>query len=163
MRPSPALLLALGLFLLPGGAVACGYPDPGIHARVERWARAFGLDPLLLGAVVWVESRYCVNALGKAGEVGLGQVKPRTALGLGVPPEYLSHPDWNLYATARYLRQLYLAFGDWSLALAAYNRGPGRVRREGVDPRGRAYVEKVLRVYAYWKGAIAQGKKGGGL
>ncbi len=151
----------LALLLFASSALACGYPDPGLHARVEYWARAFGLDPLLLGAVVWVESRYCVGAIGQAGEVGLGQVKPTTALGLGVDPRYLSHPDHNLYATARYLRELYLAFGDWTLALAAYNRGPGRVRREGVDAKGRAYAERVLAVYAYWKRALAQRKRGG--
>jgi len=151
----------LALLLFASYTLACGYPDPGLHARVEYWARAFGLDPLLLGAVVWVESRYCVGAIGQAGEVGLGQVKPATALGLGVDPRYLPHPDHNLYATARYLRELYLVFGDWTMALAAYNRGPGRVRREGVDAKGRAYAERVLAVYAYWKRALAQ-RKGGG-
>ena len=151
----------LALPLFASFALACGHPDPKLHARVEYWARAFGLDPLLLGAVVWVESRYCVGAIGQAGEVGLGQVKPSTALSLGLDPRYLRHPDHNLYATARYLRELYLTFGDWTLALAAYNRGPGRVRREGVDARGRAYVERVLAVYTYWKQTLAQRKRGG--
>jgi soluble lytic murein transglycosylase-like protein len=156
-------LRRVAALLFTSFALACGYPDPEVHARVERWARAFGLDPLLVGAVVWVESKYCVGAVGQAGEVGLGQVKPGTALGVGVDPRYLAHPDHNLYATARYLRELYLAFGDWTLALAAYNRGPRRVRREGVDARGQAYVRKVLTVYAYWKRALAQRRRGGEL
>jgi Soluble lytic murein transglycosylase and related regulatory proteins (some contain LysM/invasin domains) len=151
----------LALLLFASSALACGYPDPKLHARVEYWARTFGLDPLLLGAVVWVESRYCAGAIGQAGEIGLGQVKPTTALDLGVDPRYLHHPDHNLYATARYLRELYLAFGDWTLALAAYNRGPGRVRKEGVDAKGQAYVKRVLAVYTYWKRALAQRKRGG--
>jgi soluble lytic murein transglycosylase-like protein len=153
----------LATLLFASFALACGYPDPGVHARVERWARAFGLDPLLLGAVVWVESKYCVGAVGRAGEVGLGQVKPATASGLGIDPQHLAHPDHNLYAAARYLRELYLAFGDWTLALAAYNRGPGRVRRKGVDAKGQAYVRKVLTVYAYWKQTLVQRGRGGDL
>jgi len=156
-------LRGLGALLFASLALACGYPDPEVHARVEHWARAFGLDPLLLGAVVWVESGYCVGAVGRAGEVGLGQVKPATALGLGVDPRHLAHPDHNLYAAARYLRELYLAFGDWTLALAAYNRGPGRVRREGVDAKGQAYVREVLTVYAYWKRTLSQRKGSGNL
>lgn len=140
-----------GLLFLSSLALACGYPDPKVYARVEYWAWAFGLDPLLLGAVVWVESRFCPQALGRAGEVGLGQVKPITAQQMGVDPRHLSLIDPNLYATARYLRYLYERFGRWDLALAAYNRGPGFVAIHGMDPKGRAYVEKVLRVYRYWK------------
>ena len=143
----------LTALLLLSPVVACGYPAPEIHERIEYWARAFGLDPLLLAAVVWVESRYCVNALGKAGEVGLGQIKPATAREVGVSPEHLHHPDHNLYAAAKYLRRLYLEFGDWTLALAAYNRGPTRVRSEGVDAQGLAYVRRVLGVYEFWKRA----------
>ena len=151
MRP-----LVVFLTLLAAKAAACGYPDPSLHARVEYWARAFGLDPLLLGAVVWVESRYCPEALGRAGEVGLGQVKPATAAALGVDPAKLKDPDHNLYAAAKYLRQLYLEFGDWILALAAYNRGPTRVRESGVDTQGWAYVRKVLAVYTYWRETLAK-------
>ena len=143
---APAVLL--GAF-----AVACGYPAPDIHRKIEYWAYRFGLDPLLLAAVVWVESRYCVNAVSYAGAVGLGQVKPGTGKEMGVPPQYLYHPDYNLYASARYLRQMFLRFNRWDLALAAYNEGPNRVARHGVSAAGYSYTRKVLQTYWYWKNA----------
>ena len=137
--------------LLGSLAGACGRIDPGIHARVEYWAKAHGLDPILLAAVVWVESRYCPQALGRAGEIGLGQVKPVVALQYGVDPQALWDPDTNLWVAARYLRDLYLRFGRWDLALGAYNRGPTRVAQEGLDSKGLWYARAVLSVYHGWK------------
>lgn len=147
--------LALALILLLGDGLACGYPDPAIHARVVYWARAYGLDPLFLGAVVWVESRYCTQALSPKGARGLGQVMPATAQGMGVPGNYLYHPDWNLMASSRYLRTLWMRYRDWQRVLWAYNAGPGRVDRDEVPLSTKRYAEEVFMVYRYWK------KKGG--
>ncbi len=140
-------------FLLFGQAFACGYPRADIQALVERAALEAGLDPLLLGAVVWVESRYCAQAVGRAGEIGLGQVKPIVALEYGVSAEALWDPLTNLRVAARYLRDLYLRFGDWVRTLAAYNRGPTRLAANGLDEKGWRYAYRVLQVYGYWKEA----------
>lgn len=140
------------VILLAGTALGCGVPTSDVQRRIEYWARTFGLDPLLLSSVVWVESRYCPRALGSAGEIGLGQVKPIVAKQYGLPSEALWDPDRNLYVAARYLRELYFRFGDWYKALAAYNRGPTRVSEEGVDAKGHRYAERVLAVYWYWRG-----------
>lgn len=157
LRASLKALLLQALLLLAPLALACGRPTPEVHAKVERWAQAFGLDPLLLGAVVWVESRYCPQALGKAGEIGLGQIKPATAMGYGIPPEALYDPDLNLYVAARYLRDLFLRFGQWHLALAAYNQGPTSLAQEGLKPQAYRYALKVLQVYHHWRQALGPG------
>ncbi len=149
MRGSRLLsrLLALFSLLLPQASAACT-PTVELWGKVRKYASAFGLDPYLVYVVVWRESRFCPRALGRDGEVGLGQVKPSTALFLGVPPQYLWDIDWNLYATAKYLRYLYDRFGSWPKALAAYNAGPARVAKGDIPEATQRYVRVVLTAYA---------------
>lgn len=86
-------------------------------------------------ALVWVaevESSFKSNARSPAGAVGLYQLMPKTAQGLGLklsPRDERLDPDKNANAAARYLRSLYPRFKDWRLTLAAYNWGQGNVRR----------------------------------
>jgi len=148
MRP----LVLAALLLLAGEALACGRVPQDLWEKTWRYARAFGLDPYLVAAVVWVESGYCPHAVGKAGEVGLGQFMPGTwQAATGAPPEWRKDPDWALWATAKHLRTLWDSFRDWRLALAAYNAGSGAVRSGRIPESTRRYVEKVLGVYRSWK------------
>jgi soluble lytic murein transglycosylase-like protein len=122
-------------------------PDPRLIEWTHYYARGFGLDPLFVQAVVQVESAYCPTAVSSKGAVGLGQFMPGTAAALGINPW---DPLQNLWATSKYLRQKYLEFNDWTLALAAYNAGSGRVREYGGVPpfeETQTYIRKVLRVY----------------
>jgi soluble lytic murein transglycosylase-like protein len=145
-------LAFLALVLSP--ALACGYIPQDLWGRTWRYAQAWGLDPYLVAAVVWVESRYCPGAVGKAGEVGLGQFMPGTwRRTTGAPPEWRSHPDWALWATAKHLRELYYATGgDWYKALAAYNAGLGAVRVGAIPASTHRYVKRVLSLYRAWRG-----------
>ena len=95
-------------------------------------ANANEISPYLLEAVVWQESRWNPSARSRVGAIGLAQLMPGTARDLGVDP---SDPIQNLSGGARYLRQQLDEFGSVRLALAAYNAGPGRVRRLGRVPR----------------------------
>jgi hypothetical protein len=111
-------------------------------------AARYGVDGLLLASVVEVESSFNPQAVSYRGAVGLMQVMPTTAR---VSPELLQEPSYNVNEGARYLRHLLDLFeGDLELALAAYNAGPGNVRRYGgipPFPETRRYVEKVLDLY----------------
>ena len=144
------------VFLLALASVSawgCGYVPQDLWAKTWKYARAWGLDPYLVAAVVWVESGYCPEARGKAGEVGLGQFMPGTwARTTGAPPEWRAHPDWALWATAKHLRELWEATRDWRQALAAYNAGLGAVRSGRVPASTLRYAEKVLAVYRKFKG-----------
>lgn len=108
--------------------------------------------PALLKALVAVESGFNAKARSPANALGLTQVLPATARGLGLhnPETNLFHAELALAAGAAYLRQMWFEFGDWQLALAAYNAGPGAVRKhKGIPPyrETQAYVPKVLALY----------------
>ena len=115
---------------------------------------ATGVDPRLLASVAWSESGFSAGARSGAGALGLMQLMPATARGLGVDP---LDPAQAALGAARYLKeQLQTQGGRTDLALAAYNAGPGAVRKYGGIPpyaETQAYVRKVLDRYAALGGA----------
>ncbi len=118
-----------------------------IGEHIVAAARAQGLDPWLLAAVVYIESRFNHASRSRAGALGLGQLMPQTARAAGVDRK---DPWGNLLGAAITLRGCYLTFRDWRLALAAYNAGEHAVRRFGGIPpyaETRWYVTAVWAVY----------------
>lgn len=163
-------LLALYLFITRAAYFAQRiYPFP--HRRIIlAEARNNDLDPLLITAVVYVESSFAEHALSSKGARGLMQIMPETGawaaeqLGLdGFTAEQLFEPQVNIALGAWYLHDLSQQFDDnIYLALAAYNSGPNQVRlwlqkgiwdgrlktlREIPFPETRCFVLKVERVY----------------
>jgi soluble lytic murein transglycosylase len=115
------------------------------------------LDPALLAAVVYVESRFDPNAESAAGAIGLMQLLPETAEGIALRTggtafvvADLRDPEINVRYGSWYLDHLLERYGDARLALAAYHAGQGNVdewRRAGAGiafPETRDYVEQVL-------------------
>jgi soluble lytic murein transglycosylase-like protein len=113
---------------------------------VTAAAQRNGVDPALLHGLIQQESGFDPSAGSSAGAQGLCQLMPGTAAALGVSDPL--DPAQSIEAGARYLKQQLDAFGgDPQLALAAYNAGPGAVRRYGGVPpyaETQAYVQKVL-------------------
>lgn len=114
-----------------------------IKAKVTKAAKDSKLDPKLFHAVVSTESNYNPNAVSPVGAVGLTQLMPKTAAGLGVNPSVV---DENLKGGATYLQSLVKKYnGDVGKALAAYNAGPGRVDKGGPLPQEtQGYVAKIM-------------------
>ena len=114
-----------------------------IKAKVTKAAKDTKLDPKLFHAVVSTESNYNPNAVSPVGAVGLTQLMPKTAAGLGVNPSVV---DENLKGGATYLQSLVKKYnGDVGKALAAYNAGPGRVDKGGPLPQEtQGYVAKIM-------------------
>ncbi len=131
----------------PGVSVS-SEPPPGLKGMINSAAEAHNVDPALLESLVHAESSYDPLARSRAGAMGLSQLMPDTARGLGVTNPF--DPAQNLNGGAKYLRGLLDQFGDVPKALAAYNAGPGAVERHGGIPpyaETQAYVRKVLAGY----------------
>jgi len=119
-----------------------------VLAAIHRYAKAYGLDPALVTAMVEVESGFNLKAVSPKGAQGLMQIMPSTAKDLKLTDSF--NPDKNIEAGTRYLKQLMGRFGSAELALAAYNAGPGTVARaKGVPANAetRHYIQKVRARY----------------
>lgn len=94
-------------------------------------ARRHGVPEDLFLRLIQQESNWNPNAKSHAGAFGLAQLIPSTARYLGVD---INDPYQNVEGGARYLKEQYREFGSWRLALAAYNAGPGAVKKYGGVP-----------------------------
>jgi len=116
------------------------------EAQIEAAAQRNGIDPSLLRNLVRAESNFNPRATSGAGAMGLTQLMPGTAAGLGVTNAY--DPVQSLEGGAKFLRQMLDQFGgDPAKALAAYNAGPGAVQKYGGVPpyaETQAYVQKIM-------------------
>lgn len=104
------------------------YYNPIFEEALERNGM-----PLELKYLPVIESALVPTAVSRAGAAGLWQFMPATATGLGMEVNSIIDQRRDPYmaseAAAKYLKQLYNTFGDWSLAIAAYNCGPGNVNK----------------------------------
>ncbi|WP_217913185.1 transglycosylase SLT domain-containing protein [Miltoncostaea marina] len=126
------------------GALPAWVPAP-YREPVLRAAMAHGLQPALLAALLRAESGFDPRAVSAAGARGIAQFMPATASGMGLRDPF--DPAQAIPAAARLLAGHVRAFGSVPLALAAYNAGPGAVRRHGgvpPYPETQAYVARVL-------------------
>ncbi len=122
-------------------------------------ADAEGLDARLLVAIIAVESSWHPAAVSPAGALGLGQLMPTTAAGLGVDPE---DPRANIHGVAVHVRGLLARYAALDRTqryvdtLAAYNAGAGAVERYGgvpPYPETRNYVTRVMAIWRRLSGA----------
>jgi soluble lytic murein transglycosylase-like protein len=137
-KPAPAL--AVNAFPLP---------VPQYLASVIKEASAkYGVDPNLVAAMAFRESRFDANAVSRRGAQGVMQLMPKTARSLGVKDSF--DPRQNIFGGTKYLKYLLDRFdGDVTLSLAAYNAGPELVSKVGPSATQEAveYVAAVKRFY----------------
>ena len=117
---------------------------------IEKYARQYGVDQDLVWAVIRQESGFNPHAVSPKGAMGLMQLMPGTAAMLGVADAF--DVEQNIAGGVKYLEQCLSQFNqDVSLALAAYNAGPGNVvKYQGCPPfaETRHYVASILKAYA---------------
>jgi soluble lytic murein transglycosylase-like protein len=116
---------------------------------IQKHAKAHGLSPELVSAVMRVESCYDKQAVSRSGARGLMQLMPMTAASLGVHDSF--DPEQNIEGGVRYLAKMLKRFEnklDWGLA--AYNAGPEAVEAyKGIPPYPEtvSYVERIRKLY----------------
>jgi soluble lytic murein transglycosylase len=136
---------------------------------VTGHARHYGIDPALLAAVIYQESKFRSSVRSSAGAIGLMQLLPSTAKGIALRTggvdfrvDDLYDPEINVRYGAWYLGHLLRRYGNERLALAAYNAGQANVDRWRAQHRGiafpetRAYVDRVEELKSIYRQAYPQ-------
>jgi soluble lytic murein transglycosylase-like protein len=148
------LFSLLCFFLVDAGQASSNNIEPRLREKIKSAANRYRIDPLLVEAIMHVESNYSEKAISPKGAIGLMQLMPKTAQTLGVTNPF--HGLSNLMGACEYLRSLMDRFspGELSLILAAYNAGPANVIRYGgipPFPETKKYVQRVLKRYRLLK------------
>jgi soluble lytic murein transglycosylase len=163
--------LAIILLVLVGAGVAAvvaSEPDWYLRARyplryehiVRGHAENYRLDPALVAAVIYQESKFRADARSDSGAVGLMQLLPDTAKGIAARTggsrfevDDLYDPEINVRYGSWYLRHLIDKYGTEERALAAYNGGQGNLDRGVMYPETRHYVDRVLELRGIYRKA----------
>jgi soluble lytic murein transglycosylase len=123
---------------------------------VRAHARNYGIEPALLAAVIYQESKFDPKARSESGAIGLMQLRPATAHGIAIRTggaafrtSDLKNPEINIRYGSWYLQHLFRKYGDERLVLAAYNAGQGNVDSWRANGQAiqfaetRAYVDQI--------------------
>jgi soluble lytic murein transglycosylase len=162
------LLLVAAAAVAGVGAIVVTEPDWYLRARyplryehiVRGHAENYRLDPALVAAVIYQESKFDPDARSDSGAIGLMQLLPETAEGIATRTggsrfevDDLYDPEINIRYGSWYLRNLLDKYGTEEEALAAYNGGQGNVDRGVVFPETRHYVERVRELRTIYRDA----------
>lgn len=157
------VLASIVLFLALPLAAAGRTPQLAAHAFPEvipqylasiitDAAAQYRVDPNLIAAMAYKESRFNPNAVSWRGAQGVLQLMPRTAKSLGVSNSF--DPKQNVFGAAKYLKYLLDRFhGDIDLAVAAYNAGPELVAKVGPNANREA-IDYVASVKTFYQKAL---------
>jgi soluble lytic murein transglycosylase len=164
------VLVALAAAVVGAGAVVLVEPDWYLRARyplryehiVKGHAENYRLDPALVAAVIYQESKFDADARSESGAIGLMQLLPETAEGIATRTggsrfdvDDLYDPEINVRYGSWYLRHLLDKYGSEEDALAAYNGGQGNLDRGIVHAETEHYVDRVLELRGIYRDAYA--------
>lgn len=125
--------------------VSSNYKELPYSTIISSVAEENGLDPMLIHAIIFHESRYDRSAVSSKGAIGLMQLMPGTAHDLHVQDSY--NPHQNITGGASYYRFLLDEFGDHYRSLIAYNSGPGNVKRGVFYKESKVYAQNVIQTW----------------
>ncbi len=142
--------IALVSFLTVGAQAAIS--EDVVKESIVKHSMEMGVDPALALSIAKKESGFKHELKSPYGAVGVFQVLPSTAKKIGFNPYYLNE---NIKAGLTYYKMMYKMFGSTELALAAYNAGPGNVKKYGgtIPPfrETKRFVNVIMQDYQYFK------------
>ena len=145
------VLTAITLVSLTVSAQA-GIPEDVVKESIIKHSMEMGVDPALALSIAKKESGFKHELKSPYGAVGVFQVLPSTAKKIGFNPYYLNE---NIKAGLTYYKMMYKMFGSTELALAAYNAGPGNVKKYGgtIPPfrETKRFVNVIMQDYKNFK------------
>ena len=139
-------LMCIGLF-----APAQASDVNTVKAAIVKHALEMGVDPAIALSIARTESGFRHEARSSHGAVGVFQLMPSTARRMGLNPYSLND---NIRGGIMYYKMMYKMFGSMELALAAYNAGPGNVKKyKAVPPYAetKRFVNKIMKDYHNYK------------
>lgn len=122
-----------------------------VKAAIVKHSIEMGVDPAITLSIAKTESGFRHEARSSRGAVGVFQLMPSTARRMGLNPYSL---DDNIKGGVMYYKSMYKMFGSVELALAAYNAGPGNVKKyKSIPPfaETRRFVSKIMNDYRHYK------------
>ncbi len=122
-----------------------------VKATIVKHAVELGVDPAIALSIARTESGFRHEARSNHGAVGVFQLMPSTARRMGLNPYSLND---NIRGGIMYYKMMYKMFGSMELALAAYNAGPGNVKKYKAIPpyaETRRFVNKIMTDYHRYK------------
>ena len=120
-----------------------------IKQAIIKESKAMGVEPAIMLSIAKTESGFRQNVKASSGNVGVFQLFPATAKRMGYNAYNL---DENIKAGITYYKNMYKTFGSMELAVAAYNSGPDAIKRyKAVPPNSRAFVNRIMADYNYFK------------
>ena len=122
-----------------------------VKATIVKHALEMGVDPAIALSIARTESGFRHEAKSSHGAVGVFQLMPSTARRMGLNPYLLND---NIRGGIMYYKMMYKMFGSMELALAAYNAGPGNVKKyKAVPPYAetKRFVNKIMTDYHNYK------------
>ncbi len=150
MNLKKLLLLTIALFGMMFIQVQAASVD-AVKAAIVKYSIEMGIDPAITLSIAKTESGYRHDLRSSHGAVGVFQLMPSTARRMGLNPYSL---DDNIKGGIMYYKSMYQMFGKMELAIAAYNAGPGNVKKYKAVPPFREtkrFVANIMSDYHYLK------------
>ena len=139
-----SLVLAAITIYSFSSAFASEIPADTVKETIIKHSLEMNVDPALALSLAKKESNYNHSLKSRHGAVGVYQLMPSTAKKLGVNPYYLNE---NIKGGLMYYKMMYDMFGSTELALAAYNAGPGNVKKYNAVPKYKEtkhFIKKIM-------------------
>lgn len=144
------LLFTIALVLMSFAQVQAANVNT-VKAAIVKHSIEMGVDPAITLSIAKTESGFRHEARSSHGAVGVFQLMPSTARRMGLNPYSL---DDNIKGGIMYYKSMYKMFGSMELALAAYNAGPGNVKKYRAVPpfsETKRFVAKITADYRHYK------------